>query len=165
MLWGIAGYLTTSIILGLLIGCLVTMAIMFTFIDIIIHLIPNEMIITGLAVGIVFQLLMFGFNHIWIPLLSMVVITVIFTVVGLIIGLKKIGAGDVKLAGLMGLILVRYPYVVYAIIAMSIALIIYSIVGITIGKLTHVSMVAFAPFLMIGLLTGLMVMLIPSLIL
>jgi prepilin signal peptidase PulO-like enzyme (type II secretory pathway) len=164
ILWGIAGHFATSIFIGILIGCLVTMAIMFTVIDIIIHIIPNEMILVGLALGIIFQISMFGLNHLWIAFVCMTIIILVFTIVGLIFGLNKIGAGDVKLAGLMGLIL-SYPHILFAVMAMSIALIVYSIVGMTLGKLTHVSMFAFAPFLMTGLIAGLVVVLFPNLIL
>jgi prepilin signal peptidase PulO-like enzyme (type II secretory pathway) len=164
LLWGIVGYFTPTVLTGLLIGCLVTMAIMFTLIDLIIHIIPNEMILAGIVIGTIFQISTFGLNRFWLALVCMVVIVVVFTIVGLIFGLNKIGAGDVKLAGLLGLIL-SYPLIIYAVMAMSIALIIYSVGGIAIGKLTHVSMFAFAPFLMIGLATGLVFVLFPNLIL
>ena len=90
-------------------------------------------------------------------------IIIVFTVLGLIIGLNKIGAGDVKLAGLMGLAL-GYPHILYALLIMSIALIGYSLVGMAIGKLTHVSMFAFAPFLMLGLVSGLILVLFPGIV-
>lgn len=164
LLWGTIGFFAPGMITGLLIGCLATMAIMFTIIDLIIHLIPNEMIAVGFVIGTIFQITTFGLNRFWIALVCMAGIIVLFTIVGLILGLDKIGAGDVKLAGLMGLIL-SYPHIIYAAMAMSIALILYIVGGITIGKLTHVSMFAFAPFLMIGLVTGLVVLMFPNLML
>jgi len=161
--WGVIGFYSESVFAGILISCLVTMAIMFTIIDLIIHVIPNEMILVGLVIGIIFQVYTFGLNKFWIALICMAVIVVSFTIVGLIFGLNKIGAGDVKLAGLMGLIL-GYPHIVYAVMVMSVALIAYCIVGIAIGKLTHVSMFAFAPFLMVGLVSGLALILFPNII-
>ena len=163
LLWGIIGYLAPSILTGILICFLVTMAIMFTVIDMIIHIIPNEMLLVGLVLGIVFQLSTFGLKHFWIALACMTSIVVIFTIVGLIMGLNKIGAGDVKLAGLMGLIL-GYPLILYAILMMCVALILYTVVGLSTGKMTHVTMFAFAPFLMLGLVTGLALVLFPDFI-
>jgi len=161
--WGIIGYLAPSVLTGILICLLFTMAIMFTVIDMIIHIIPNEMLMVGILIGIVFQLSTFGINHFWIALACMATIVVLFTIVGLIMGLNKIGAGDVKLAGLMGLIL-GYPLILYAILMMCVALIIYTVVGLSTGKMTHVTMFAFAPFLMLGLVTGLALVLFPDFI-
>jgi leader peptidase (prepilin peptidase) / N-methyltransferase len=159
--WGIIGYFTPSVLTGILICLLVTMAIMFTVIDMIIHIIPNEMLLVGLVLGIVFQLSTFGLKHFWIALACMVTIVVLFTIVGLIVGLNKIGAGDVKLAGLMGLIL-GYPVILYAVLMMCIALITYIVIGLSVGRMTHVTMFAFAPFLMLGLVTGLALILFPD---
>jgi len=161
LFWGVSGYFAPNILTGLLICCLVTMAIMFTVIDMIIHIIPNEMLLVGLVLGIVFQLSTFGLKHFWIALACMATIVVMFTIVGLILGLNKIGAGDVKLAGLMGLIL-GYPLILYAILMMCVALILYTVVGLSTGKMTHVTMFAFAPFLMLGLITGLALVLFPD---
>lgn len=163
LFWGIIGYFAPSLLTGVLICLLVTLAIMFTVIDMIIHIIPNEMILAGLILGIAFQLSTFGLKHFWIALACMASIIVIFTIVGLILGLNKIGAGDVKLAGLMGLIL-GYPLILYAILMMCVALIIYTVLGLSTGKMTHVTMFAFAPFLMLGLITGLAMVLFPDVV-
>lgn len=163
ILWGLTGYFAPSILTGMFIAVLCTMAIMFTVIDMIIHIIPNEMLLIGLVLGIIFQITTFGLNHFWIALACMATIVILFTIVGLIMGLNKIGAGDVKLAGLMGLIL-GYPLILYAVLMMCAALILYTIVGLSTGKMTHVSMFAFAPFLMLGLITGLALVLFPEFI-
>jgi len=161
--WLGVGYFATSILTGIFVGCLITLAIMFTVIDMIIHIIPNEMLLVGLVIGIAFQISTFGLKHFWIALACMATIVVLFTIVGLIMGLNKIGAGDVKLAGLMGLIL-GYPLIVYSVLVMCLALIVYTMVGLYTGKMTHVTMFAFAPFLMLGLVTGLALVLFPDFI-
>jgi leader peptidase (prepilin peptidase) / N-methyltransferase len=163
ILWGGTGYFTESVLTGVLVGCMVTMAIMFTVIDMIIHIIPNEMLIVGLVLGIVFQLTTFGFKNFLIALACMASIVILFTIVGLIFGLNKIGAGDVKLAGLMGLIL-GYPLIIYAALMMCGALVIFTLGGLATGKMTHVTMFAFAPFIMLGLVTGLGLALFPDFI-
>lgn len=161
LVWAFIGFFTADVLSGLLMGILITMAVMFTVIDGLIHIIPNEMILVGLPLAILFQITAFDLKHLGIALICMASIIVVFTVLGLIIGLNKIGAGDVKLAGLMGLAL-GYPHILYALLIMSVALIVYSLVGMSIGKLTHVSMFAFAPFLMLGLVSGLVLVLFPG---
>ncbi len=163
ILWGGAGYAAPSIFMAVLIGCLVTMGLLFTIIDLCIHIIPNEMLIITGGLGIALQLVAFDLTHLLFAAVSMVVIFAIFLILGLIIGLHKIGAGDVKLAGVMGLVL-GYPYIMYGILVMAVALLVYCIVGITIRKLTHVSMFPFAPFLMIGMISALGLMLFPNII-
>lgn len=163
LLWCGTGYFAQGIITAILVGCLMTMAIMFTVIDMIIHIIPNEMILAGLALGSIFQLTTFDIKHFLIALACMASIIILFTIVGLIFGLNKIGAGDVKLAGLMGLIL-GYPLVLYAVLMMCAALVVFTIGGLATGKMTHVTMFAFAPFIMLGLVTGLGLALFPDFI-
>ena len=163
ILWGGAGYAAPSIFMAVLIGCLVTMGLLFAIIDLCIHIIPNEMLIITGVLGIALQLVAFDLTHLLFAAVSMVVIFAIFLILGLIIGLHKIGAGDVKLAGVMGLVL-GYPYIMYGILVMAVALLVYCIVGITIRKLTHVSMFPFAPFLMIGMISALGLMLFPNII-
>jgi len=161
--WATVGYFAPNVFAGIIIGCLITLAIMFTIIDMIIHIIPNEMLLIGAPLAILFQIIVFGFEDIWIAFACMAGIMFLFTVLGLIFGLNKIGAGDVKLAGLMGLAL-GYPLILYALMIMSIALLIFSFIGLSTGKLTHVTMFAFAPFLMLGLVIGLGLVLFPEVI-
>jgi leader peptidase (prepilin peptidase) / N-methyltransferase len=161
VLWGITSSATTSNILEAgIIGVLATLALLFTVIDLSIHIIPNELLIVTGVFAIAFQLVAFDFKHLLIALVCMVVIFGIFLVLGLIIGLHKIGAGDVKLAGIMGLVL-GFPNILNGILIMAVALLTYCVVGITIGKLTHVSMFPFAPFLMLGMIGALGLILFP----
>jgi leader peptidase (prepilin peptidase) / N-methyltransferase len=161
LLWGIAGFAASSVLVAGIIGCLITLAILFTIIDLSIHIIPNELLLVTGAIGIAFQLVVYDPKHLLFALASMVVIFSVFLVLGLVIGLHKIGAGDVKLAGIMGLVL-GFPNIMYGILLMAIALLTYCVVGITIGKLTHVSMFPFAPFLMFGMIGALGLVLFPG---
>jgi len=139
---------------ALLCSILITLAILFSIIDIRIHIIPNELIIITLAVGILFQLIHFGVKSLLISIASMLIMMIILLVVGLVIGLDKVGAGDVKLAGAMGLVL-GYPLIMTAVLYMSLAMIAYCVIGIWIRKLTLVSMFPFAPFMMFGMIISL----------
>jgi prepilin signal peptidase PulO-like enzyme (type II secretory pathway) len=135
---------------SLLCSLLFTLAIIFTVIDIRIHTIPNELLAVTLAVGILFQLFRFGSKSLLTASLCMLILAVLYLLLGFILGLDKIGAGDVKLAGVMGMVL-GYPAIVTAILFMSISIILYCMIGIWIKKLTLISMFPFAPFMMFGM--------------
>jgi len=139
---------------ALLCSVLVTLAILFAIIDIRIHMIPNELVLVTLGVGTLFQLVHFGVRSLLLSLLCMLVMMLIYLLVGLILGMDKVGAGDVKLAGVMGLSL-GYPSILTAVFFMSISMIAYCVIGIWIKKLTFVSMFPFAPFMMFGLMCSL----------
>ena len=87
-------------------------------------------------------------------LICMLVLAMLYLFVGFILGMDKIGAGDVKLAGVMGLIL-GHPAIVTAILFMSLSIILYCVIGIWIKKLTLISMFPFAPFMMFGMMVSL----------
>jgi prepilin signal peptidase PulO-like enzyme (type II secretory pathway) len=135
---------------SLLCSLLFTLAIVFTVIDIRIHTIPNELLAVTLAVGILFQLFRFGSKSLLTASLCMLILAVLYLLLGFILGLDKIGAGDVKLAGVMGMVL-GYPAIVTAILFMSISIILYCVIGIWTKKLTLISMFPFAPFMMFGM--------------
>jgi prepilin signal peptidase PulO-like enzyme (type II secretory pathway) len=135
---------------SLLCSILFTLAIIFAVIDIRIHTIPNELLAVTLAVGILFQLFQFGVKSLLIASACMLILAVLYLLVGFILGMDKIGAGDVKLAGVMGLVL-GFPAIVTAILFMSISIILYCVIGIWIKKLTLISMFPFAPFMMFGM--------------
>ena len=69
--WGVIGYFASSVPAGLLMGVLITMAVMFTVIDGLIHIIPNELILIGLPIAVLFQLTSFDLKHLWIAFACM----------------------------------------------------------------------------------------------
>lgn len=158
--WGIAGLFGESIFQILMVGALSSCAIAFAFIDLRIHLIPNEMLLGMLAIGILYQTVQYGWKAMGIGLLGLIIAGAAFMILGLIIGLEKVGAGDVKLVAVMAAVL-GYPFMLYALLGMSVLLIGYIVIGISIGKLTHVTMFPFAPFMMAGQILALMMMVLP----
>ncbi len=158
--WGIAGLYGEGLFQILMIGLLSSVAIAFAFIDIKIHLIPNEMLLGMLVLGVIYQTVHYGWKAMGIGLLGLAIAGAAFMILGLIIGLEKIGAGDVKLVAVMAAVL-GYPFILYALLGMSVLLIGYIIIGISIGKLTHVTMFPFAPFMMAGQILALMMMVLP----
>jgi leader peptidase (prepilin peptidase) / N-methyltransferase len=158
--WGIAGLYGEGIFQILMVGLLSSCAIAFAFIDLKIHLIPNEMLLGMLALGVLYQTVQYGWKAMGIGLLGLIIAGAAFMILGLIIGLEKIGAGDVKLVAVMVAVL-GYPFMLYALLGMSVLLIGYIVIGISIGKLTHVTMFPFAPFMMAGQIFALMMMVLP----
>lgn len=155
LLGAAAGYFGEGILPALLVFVIMVMSVAFALIDMRIHIIPNEMILAMIPLGILFQLVVFGIKGFLLSLACMAGIVLLFMIVGLIFGLEKVGAGDVKLAGIMGLTL-GYPLMLYGILIMAVLLILYSLGGIILGKLTHVSMFPFAPFMMSGQVVALL---------
>ncbi len=139
---------------SILCSVLFTLAIMFAVIDIRIHTIPNELLAVTMAVGVLFQLIQFGAKSLLTASICMIALMLLYLLIGFILGMDKIGAGDVKLAGVMGLAL-GYPSIITAILVMSISILLYCAIGIWIKKLTLLSMFPFAPFMMFGLLVAL----------
>lgn len=154
IIWGLAVFYEANIIILFFIFIFAIIAILFTLIDWRIHIVPNEIVIIAIALGIIYQLIGYGPKSLAFALLCMAALFILFVILGLIMGLDKIGAGDVKLVAAMGLIL-GYPNVLYGVLAMCITLLLFIFVGMLSGKLTHVSMFAFAPFMMFGMMVGL----------
>ena len=152
--WTLAAMQLNNPISAVLISILFALSILFAVIDLRIHMIPNEMVLVTLVIGGLFQLVQYGFKPLLIAFACMIGMMLLFLVVGYIVGMGKVGAGDIKLAGAMGLVL-GYPAVLNSAFVMSIVILAYCFFGIWFKKLTLVTMFPFAPFMMIGMLTAL----------
>lgn len=148
--WIFADFKFSEIATASLAALLMTIALAITVIDWRIHKIPNELVLLMLITGIAFQILHFGLSSLPNALLSMLVMMAVFLVPVFLGGFDKIGAGDVKLAGVMGLVLGRI-YIVPAVMVMCGALLIYCVIGLYFRKLSLRSKFAFAPFMMLGM--------------
>ena len=148
-LWTLTVLRLGNIITSILLSSLFTLAILIAIIDIKIRTIPNELVLLLSIVGIAFQILHFGFSSLPGAFVSMTGMMISFLAVAALVGLCKVGAGDVKLAGAMGLAL-GFPNIITAIAVMSAAILIYSLLGFITKKLSLQSMVPFAPFMMLG---------------
>jgi leader peptidase (prepilin peptidase)/N-methyltransferase len=102
-----------------------------------------------IIVGILFQAINFGLLALIGAVISMIVMMVVFTSVASFVGFGKVGAGDVKLAGAIGLGL-GYPLIITAVGIMAVALLIFILAGMALKKIYLSTMLPFAPFMIIG---------------
>lgn len=149
-LWIYEGFKFEEILTAGLAALLITAALAVTVIDWRIRRIPNELVLLMLIAGTAFQITYFGLGSLPKALLSMLLMMAVFLVPVFLGGYDKIGAGDVKLAGAMGLVLGQ-SYIVPAVLVMCGALLVYCVIGLFFRKLTLSSRFAFAPFMMLGM--------------
>lgn len=154
VLWGFVGFQVRDYIFAFLISILFSLAILISMIDLRIHIIPNEFVLTMLLTGVVLKLLSFDLKNILIAVGCMVGTGAIFLILGLLLGIRKIGAGDIKLVAVMGFVL-GYPEILTALLTMSISILVYCFIGFARYKLSMKSMLPYAPFLMIGMVSSL----------
>jgi len=154
--WAAYGFYVTNMVEAVCLALLTTTAFLIALIDIRIRIIPNELVLTLLTVGALSRVLSGGFGFLLSSIISLLLMMAVFTAVAGIMGFGKVGAGDVKLAGAMGLAL-GYPDIIVALAVMCGVLLITVFVGLIMKKLTLKSMLPFAPFMMAGLAAALMV--------
>ena len=152
--WYLLGLVFVSVS-SLIIACVIVYCAFLTgLIDIRVHIIPNEAVMVFVVLGLLFQVLLFGFKGgLLAAIISMFVMMAVFLIVGAIMGFDKVGAGDVKLAGAMGAIL-GYPNILYGVVVMAASMILFAVVGFVIKKVSLRSMVPFAPFMSLGIICG-----------
>lgn len=146
--WAAAGY-RIEWYGAVFVSLLFSAAILTAVIDLRVRLIPNELAGAMALTGILFQLIFFGWKPMLIALLTMAGMMVIFIIVAGFVGLGKVGAGDVKLAGAMGLML-GYPAIIDGLAVMSFTMLVYIAAGLLTKKMNLRSMFPFAPFMMLG---------------
>ena len=153
--WIATGLYTDNIFTALLIGIQITLGLIIAVIDINIRIIPNELVLTLIILGITFQTINFGFKNILGAIISMIVIMIVFTAVAGFMGFGKVGAGDVKLAGAIALAL-GYPLIITAAGIMAIVLLAYILIGLALKKIYLSTMLPLAPFLSAGYILALL---------
>lgn len=124
-------------------------------VDLRIRILPNEGVLLLAAAGGALQGYLRGPGGLLAAVFAMALVMSGFLALGGVMGLWKIGAGDVKLAGVMGLTL-GYPQVMHGLAVMALSFFLFCGVGLLLKKITLKSMVAFGPFLICGLLGGLL---------
>lgn len=149
-LWIYEGFRLEGFLSASLAALLITAALSITVIDWRIRRIPNELVLLMLIAGAAFQIIHFGLASLPKAFLSMLLMMAIFLVPVFLGGYDKIGAGDVKLAGAMGLVLGQ-TYIIPAVLVMCGTLLVYCGIGLFFRKLTLSSHFAFAPFMMLGM--------------
>lgn len=155
MSWILAARNLDNKLLAVLISVLITLGIIIAFIDINIRIIPNELVLTMIILGIIFQLAAYELKALVSAIITMIVMMVVFMSVAGFVGLGKVGAGDVKLAGAIGLTL-GYPLIIISVFIMAIVLLIFIVVGLVLKKIYLSTMLPLAPFMMCGFVFALM---------
>jgi len=153
--WAVSTFKTDNLLVSLVVGFLISLGIIMAYIDIKIRIIPNELVLTMIVVGILFQTINFGPKALIGAFVSMIAMMFVFTAVAGFVGFGKVGAGDVKLAGAMGIAL-GYPLIIIAIGTMSVVLLIFILAGMILKKIYLSTMLPMAPFMIIGFIMGLM---------
>lgn len=157
-IWVLSALRASNLFVGLLIGILITLGLLITFIDIQIRIIPNELVMTVFIVGILFQVFSYGPWSLITAIVCMLVMMIVFTSVAGFVGFGKVGAGDVKLAGAMGLAL-GYPLEITAIGIMAVVLLVFIMIGFIVKKISLTTMLPLAPFMMSGFIFALITIL------
>lgn len=156
--WALCTIKIENILSSALICSLITIGLITIFIDIKIRIIPNENVLAIIIVGILFQITYFGIKALTGAAASMIIMMVVFTSVAGFVGFGKVGAGDVKLAGAMGIAL-GYPLIIVAVGAMSVILLVFILVGMAMKRIYLSTMLPMAPFMISGFIISLLTLL------
>lgn len=149
-------YMNNALI-AFLVGIQITLGLIIAFIDINIRIIPNELVIAMMILGLIFQTIKYGLIALMSSIICMVVMMTIFISVAGFVGLGKVGAGDVKLVGAMGLALGPH-LIIIAVGSMAIVLLMYIVVGMILKKVYLSTMLPLAPFIISGYIVALLSM-------
>jgi leader peptidase (prepilin peptidase)/N-methyltransferase len=155
--WAVAGFYIDSAFIASLINIQITLGLIIAFIDINIRIIPNELVLIIIILGIIFQTINYGLYGIIGSIMSMIFIMIVFTAIAGFMGFGKVGAGDVKLAGAIGLAL-GYPLIITAMGTMAIVLLVCILAGLALKKIQLSTMLPLAPFLAAGYVFSLLVL-------
>jgi leader peptidase (prepilin peptidase)/N-methyltransferase len=154
LLWIYAGIRLENMVTAFLVSLLFTVALLISVIDMQIRLIPNELVLLMICLGVPFQILYFGWTAFAYAFICMIAVGLVFTLVGKLVGFEQVGAGDIKLAAAIGLVL-GYPLIKIALIGMSAALLVFCLGGLAVKRMTIHSAFPFAPFIMFGTICAL----------
>lgn len=150
---GYCGYLNPSWIVLILVGIIWLLGMVTIVVDLRIRIIANEMILAFIPLAIIFRIVLDGPRSVLNSIFTMVIVMTACIILGKIMGLWKVGAGDVKLFGVIGL-MYGFPNIVYPVLVTAGAIIIYVLGGFKLYKITMKTMFAMAPFIVAGMLIG-----------
>ncbi|MCI0503065.1 MAG: prepilin peptidase [Fusobacteria bacterium] len=150
----------------LIVMIMLMLAVIGTLVDMKIRLIPNELVLIILILGIAFRILSVGFASLKGSLIALVLVIVIFGITAgityMIRGSVGVGAGDFKLMSVIA-IAVGIPGVVYFLIGLSVALVVYVIYGTLTKRLTLGSAFPMCGPIMVGFVYSLFYQMAPFL--
>ena len=157
--WGLCWYFGSAAMVPAMLAALIwSLGIMLIVVDLRLRLIPNEVLLWMLIVGIPMQIMLKGVGGLLGGIIMSMVVFCMFATLGQFMGLCKIGAGDVKLSMVMAITLGN-PAVLTALLGMSGSLLVVLLVGLLLKKMTLKSMVPLGPFIVPGYWVGLVVLL------
>lgn len=151
--WGLAWALANSHLSALELSLLLTAALALTAIDLRIRIIPNELVAALLVLSAAFALMEHGLSALPMRLVGMAVALVMFVGTALL-GLGKIGGGDIKLSLAIGFA-AGFPNVLVAVAAMGLVALASRLWDNQPWNLRLKTQLPFAGFMMIGLLAAL----------
>lgn len=153
IMYSFAMILTGDYVLAMSASILISLAVIITAVDIKIRLIPNELVLVLLLMGVVYRLNLEGVSGIIPSLAGALIMVFLFGLSGKIAGFNKVGAGDLKLAFAIGIVCAS-TNIVPALMVMAVTLAVVSVGGMLIGKLRRTDMIPFAGFMMAGMTAG-----------
>lgn len=157
--WGLCWYFGSAAAVPTVLAALIwSLGIMLIVVDLRLRLIPNEVLLWMLILGIPMQIMLKGVGGLLGGVFLSLVVFCLCATLGQFMGFYKIGAGDVKLAMVMAITLGN-PAVLTALLGMSGSLLVVMLVGILLKKMTLKSMVPLGPFIVPGYWVGLVVLL------
>ena len=159
--------LTVRITLAIVFCLFVSIALISSWVDILIRIIPNEIVLTIAAFGIVFRIVCAIVDP-WSLLggFASFALTLGMFSLAMLIGRKRwnsrgVGAGDFKLAMIASFI-VGFPGIAYFYMALCVAMLVYFVYMIARGSFGFFVWFPMCSFLMIALLVGLIYSYIPG---
>ena len=153
LMYAFAMVLTGDYVLSMSASILISLAVIITAVDIKIRLIPNELVLVLLLMGVVYRLNLAGVSGILASLAGALIMVLLFGLSGKIAGFNKVGAGDLKLSFAIGIVCAS-TNIVPALMVMAVTLAVVSVGGMLIGKLRRTDMIPFAGFMMAGMTAG-----------
>lgn len=157
--WGACFYAGWQVPVPAFLACLIfSLGIELILIDLRLRLIPNEILLWMLIVGVPMEVLINGLPSIVPCILTTMVVFGVMSTLGQFMGFYKIGAGDAKLAMVMTMTL-GYPAILTSLFGMAVALLAFCVVGLLLKKITLKSYLPLGPFMVPGYWVGLIVLL------
>lgn len=154
--WGGCWHLAAGPVTAAAAMAMWSVSIVLFLIDFRVRLLPNMLLGPLFLLGVLLQGVTNGPMGLLRGLICMAAVMAVFLALGSVMGLSSaVGAGDVKLAGVMGMAL-GYPAVLPGIAIMTAILLIFCLAGLALKKITLKSMIPFGPFLLPGLMGGIL---------
>ena len=151
---GACAYFDASWLLLLLAAIIWILGMVVLLVDMRIRIIANETVLALFVLGIILRIATAGIFGLPNSLITMLITMIVWIILASIMGFGKVGAGDVKLCGVIGF-MYGYPNIQGPILVMAIGLLVFCGGGIALRKMTLKSMFAMGPFLVAGMLCGL----------